>query len=184
MYCVLILYFRQRSERKHQEAETKSIPELEHYTHCIRNDDYAVVDKQRNRTGATNDVENRSAAISSGNTNSSDSILGNSLTSGYPTVPIRTSGFDDDDYYDHTSSNRKDPSFDKAYNVYNKLNVKDDVETHNIQCIYDTSKKQNIKESSDLYNKLESLNRSNMYYKTDTSKEDTLADANLYEDNM
>ena len=158
--------FRKRSERKHQEAETKSIPELEHYTNCITNDDYAVVDKHRNRRGVTNYVENRSAAISSGNTNLSDSRLGNSLTSEYPTIPIRTSGFDDDDYYDHTRSNRKALGIDKADNVYNKLNAKDDDQTYNI-C--DSSKKQKIKKSGDLYNKLEPLNKSDTYSKTDTS---------------
>ena len=170
---IFILYFRKRSERKHQEAVKKCIPELENYSHQITNMDYAVVDKFRNN--ANNANNDNFIANNNIEDNTPNGVMVAGQSADYSEVP----DIEDRDCYNHINSDKNDPSMGNTENVYNKLNAQDEADSYDVS---GTNVKPDMKQNGDLYNELESQDAKDMYDRTNDSSADKTKNTNqLYD---
>lgn len=168
------MYFRKRSDRKHQEAVKKCIPELENYSHQITNMDYAVVDKFRNNAyNANNDNNIVNNNIEDDNTPNCVMIAGQSAD--YSEVP----DIEETDCYNHINSNTNDPSMGNTENVYNKLNAQDETDSYDVS---GTNAKPDMKQNGDLYNELDSQDAKDMYDRTNDSDVDKTKNTDQFYD--
>ena len=155
-------FSRRRNRQKHNDSETKSIPDLEHYTKNLSAMDYAMVDRL---THGEEDVD----GYVNGHFNGSTGLAGNDhapppapgdVVMDFRQSPDSPRILMSPKYYDSLtrSLKRRDPD-----NTYNKLNSKDYDDMYNNG---NHAGKRNMQQSDGLYNKLESQNSADTYDRT------------------